>query len=288
MGSSLDEFVDEILTDIADADYAASPAQLRQNQRAGRAAQERLGRALAQRGYRTRQEIRLRPSQRRLDVVAQRGVQPGFIYESKHIDLARYLTPQGTLDQSRLRSVLQRHIAQVRRYQTDPALIRLNRLRQQRSLPSVRVRLVYQVPPNTPPEQAIEFQRFMLSVLSPQGIAGTVIMPGSPASRSGRVPRQLVQYVDLSRYLTPQGALDEARLHAKLRGHIDQVRRYQNSPAIVRLNRLRQRQNLSPMQIRLVYHIPRATPRGRAIAFQQFVHRVLATQGISGTVMMPP
>lgn len=180
----LDAFVDDVLADLADSgelDYAA-PAQVRRNQQAGRQAQDRLRRALARRGFGSRQEVRLRPGRRRLDVVAQRANQRGFIYESKHIDLSRYLTPQGGLDGARLRSQLNRHIAQVRRYQSSPAVLRLNRIRQQRQQPPLRVRLVYQVPAGTPRQRAIAFQRLMLSVLSPQGIAGTVIMPGSRAS----------------------------------------------------------------------------------------------------------
>lgn len=68
----------------------------------------------------------------------------------------------------------------------SPAQLRRNqqagRAAQDRYLPPLRVRLVYQVPVETPRERAIVFQRLMLSVLSPYGIAGTVIMPGSRAA----------------------------------------------------------------------------------------------------------
>lgn len=178
---SIDDAIDEMLSDFGDdTDFAGSSTQIRLNQQAGRAAQDRLGRALAQRGFQQRQEIRIGAG--RLDVSAQRRVGRNFIYESKHIDLSRYLTPQRTLDQSRLRSVLRRHIAQVQRYQRDAAIVRLNQMRQRQNLPPLRVRLVYQVPVGTPRERAIAFQRLMLSVLSPYGIAGTVIMPGSRAA----------------------------------------------------------------------------------------------------------
>lgn len=181
MASVIELAIDQMLSDLGDeSDFAGSPAQIRQNQRAGRAAQERLGRALGQRGFRSRQEIRVGSG--RLDVSAQRRPGQNFIYESKHIDLNRYLTPQRTLDQSRLQSVLRRHIAQVQRYQSDPAIVRLNRLRQQQNQPPVRVRLIYQVPAGTPRELAIAFQRLMLRVLAPHRIAGTVIMPGSRAA----------------------------------------------------------------------------------------------------------
>jgi hypothetical protein len=198
----LDGFVDDAIADFfdgAEGNFAAPrrrprpppglrarrAAQLRRNQRAGRMAQDRLGRALGRGGFRQqRQEVRLRSGRRRLDLVAQRPNQRGFIYESKHLNLGRYLTPQGQLDVPRLRSLLRRHIAQVQRYQADRALVRLNRIRQQRGVPPVRVRLVYQVPAGTSREQAAAFQRLMLTMLSPLGLAGTVIMPGTRAANA--------------------------------------------------------------------------------------------------------
>jgi hypothetical protein len=76
------------------------------------------------------------------------------------------------LDEFWLRSQPRQHIAQVQRYQADPAIVRLNRLRQRQirqrqNLPPVRVRLVYQVSSTTPQADAIAFQRLMLPTLSP-------------------------------------------------------------------------------------------------------------------------
>lgn len=183
MAFLLDEEIDQMLDDLWDeVDYASVPAQVRQNYQVGIAAQDRLRRALKNRGFCSRREIQIGAG--RLDVSAQRPLGRNFIYESKHIDLSRYRTPAGRLDGTRLRSKLRQHIIQVQRYQADPAIVRLNRLRQRQNLPPVRVRLVYQVPPTTPRSDAIEFQRLMLRTLSPQGIAGTVIMPGSRASQA--------------------------------------------------------------------------------------------------------
>lgn len=163
---------------------ARRAAQLCVNRQTGAMAHARLGRALAKSGFhQQRREVGIR-GRRRLDLIAQRPNQRGFIYESKHINLGRYLTPQGQLDVPRLRSLLRRHIAQVQRYQADRALVRLNRIRQQRGVPPVRVRLVYQVPAGTRREQAAAFQRLMLTMLSPLGLAGTVIMPGTRAANA--------------------------------------------------------------------------------------------------------
>jgi hypothetical protein len=62
-------------------------------------------------------------------------------------------------------------IRQVRRYQAQ--------------LPQhQRVRLLVRVPSTTPRNQAAALQRFLLAQLTPHGIAVTVIMPGSQASRA--------------------------------------------------------------------------------------------------------
>jgi hypothetical protein len=179
----LDDAIDAMLSDWwDDADYASSPEQLRQNKQSGRMAQDRLGRALANRGFRSRQEIWLGSGRGRLDISARNAAGRNFLYESKHIDLSRYRTPQGQLDVSRLNAQFNKHMRQVQRYQASPKIVRLNQLRRRQNLPPARVRLVYQVPQTTPRSDAIAFQRLMLNALSPHGIAGTVIMPGSRAS----------------------------------------------------------------------------------------------------------
>ena len=92
--------------------------------------------------------------------------------EDKHIDLARYLLPNGQLNEIALRNRLTTIVEQIRRYQ--------------RRLPhgQNRVRLVVRVPNTTPRSQAQALQRFILQALRPSRINVTVIQPGSPASQA--------------------------------------------------------------------------------------------------------
>ena len=83
--------------------------------------------------------------------------------EDKHIDLARYLLPNGQLNEIALRNRLTTIVEQIRRYQ--------------RRLPhgQNRVRLVVRVPNTTPRSQAQALQRFLLQALRPSRINVTEI-----------------------------------------------------------------------------------------------------------------
>lgn len=151
----------------------ARALQLCVNNCRGLAAELGTARASRDRRYRVRTQIPPFPTGTGVMDLTSTSPRSGrtFHYESKHLDLSRYLTPAGQLNLTALRRRLPGMIRQVRRYQAQ--------------LPQhQRVRLLVRVPYATPRAQAAALQRFLLAELTPLGIAVTVIMPGSRASRA--------------------------------------------------------------------------------------------------------
>jgi hypothetical protein len=147
--------------------------QLCLNNCRGLAAELGTARAFRDRRYRVRTQIPPSPMGTGVMDLTSSSPRSGrtFHYESKHLDLSRYLRPGGQLNLTALRRRLPGMIRQVRRYQAQ--------------LPQhQRVRLLVRVPFATPRAQAAALQRFLLAELTPHGVAVTVIMPGSQASRA--------------------------------------------------------------------------------------------------------
>jgi len=176
-----------------DAD-AAARSPLRRNVRRGGVAERRLERVFRRHGYTLERQVpvvfldpRGTPRAGSVDVVpvSRPGGRPApAAFESKHIDLSRYRLPGGGLNAARLRTTVCQHVAQALNYQQG--LAALNAMRGARGLPALpqRVRLIYQVPQATSRADAAQFQRLAGAVARPRGVAVTVFMPGSPASRA--------------------------------------------------------------------------------------------------------
>jgi hypothetical protein len=135
-------------------------------------------RALRNRGHRVEGEVKL-PGGNRLDRRVELRSGGRLHHEEKHLDLPRYLRPDGQLNEPMIRRRLQTIISQINRYRQA--------LRRSSPAPTAvppSVRLVVSVPAATARAQAAALQRFLLAELTPLGIAVTVIMPGSRASRA--------------------------------------------------------------------------------------------------------
>lgn len=174
-------------------DWDAARPPLRQNVQRGGVAERRLERIFRRHGYSVERQLPVVflnrqgvPESGWVDLVPVPGSNARTApsaFESKFVNLARYRLLGGGLDLGRLRSLVDRHVDQILRYQQG--LSAINGMRTLQGLEALprRVRLIYQVPHATAHSDAAAFQRLALNVARPRGITVTVIMPGSRASR---------------------------------------------------------------------------------------------------------
>lgn len=172
----------------------AAPRGVRVNRRRGQLAERRLAAIFRRRGHATLSQMPVVvlnragvPEAGLIDLVPlpRRDGRPApAAFESKYVDLSRYREPGGGLAAARLQALVRRHADEARWY--EQGLRGVDRMRRQQGLPArlpQQVRLIYQVPRATSPDEAARFQRLAAQAAAAQGIRVTVFMPNSPAAR---------------------------------------------------------------------------------------------------------